>query len=126
MKKKKKRSITLIEIMIVILLIGIIGGTLAFNMRGSMDQGRAFKSEQNMLRIHDILMLEMASSGRDLAEIVANWEENVKNSPMVKDGSEICKDGWNKLFEVKVIDDDDLQITSAKLEAFKKKHEKKG
>ncbi len=124
MKKKKKRSITLIEIMIVILLIGIIGGTLAFNMRGSMDQGRAFKSEQNMLRIHDILMLEMASSGRDLPDIVANWEENVKNSPMVKGGSEICKDGWNKPFEVKVINDD-LQITSSKLKAFKKKHEKK-
>ena len=124
--KKKKRAITLIEIMIVILLIGIIGGTLAFNMRGSMDQGRAFKSEQNMMRINDILMLESASRGRDLSEIVTSWEEAVSRSPMVKNGAELCRDGWNRAFEVKVSDEDELKITSAKLEAFKKKHEKKG
>ena len=59
--KIKKRFITLIEIMIVILLIGLIGGALAFNMRGSIDEGKAFKSEQNISRLHDVLMMEYAN-----------------------------------------------------------------
>ena len=122
--KKKKRSITLIEIMIVILLIGLIGGALAFNMRGSMDQGRAFKTEQNMLRISNILLLESAQSGRDLQDLVEKWEDVVGSSPMVKNRDEVCKDGWNKPFVVKA-SNDELEITSAKLDAFKKKHEKK-
>lgn len=122
--KRKKRAITLIEIMIVILLIGVIGGTLAFNMRGSMDQGRAFKSEQNKMRIHDLLLLESAQSGNDLSQVAKKWEDVVARSPMVKNAAELCKDGWNRKFEVNVVDDE-IRITSTKLEAFKKKHEKK-
>lgn len=37
--KRKKQSITLVEMMVVITLIGIIGGALAFNMRGSLQKG---------------------------------------------------------------------------------------
>ncbi|MCP5470300.1 MAG: prepilin-type N-terminal cleavage/methylation domain-containing protein [Chlamydiales bacterium] len=120
-KRKKKRAITLIEIMIVILLIGIIGGTLAFNMRGSMDQGRAFKTEQNIMRIQDILLLESAQTGNDLSIVVKNWQNVVKRSTMVRDPKEVCCDGWKKEFEVKEVDDE-VVITSKKLEAFKKKH----
>ncbi|MFN0064998.1 MAG: prepilin-type N-terminal cleavage/methylation domain-containing protein [Chlamydiales bacterium] len=123
---KKKRSITLIEIMIVILLIGIIGGALAFNMRGSMDQGRAFKSEQNMLRLHDILMLEYAKGELELSAIVADWGKYVAASPMVKDGGrELIRDGWKKVFKLSLSDDqEDILISSEKLEAFKTRHEK--
>ncbi len=56
----KKQAITLIEIMIVILLIGLIGGTLAYNMRGSLDKGKEFKTEQNKSKLYDVLMLEYA------------------------------------------------------------------
>ena len=123
--KKKKHAITLIEIMIVILLIGIVGGTLAFNMRGSMDQGRAFKSEQNSLRIQDILLLEAAQTGRELAQVVAEWESVVARSPMTKDPTELCRDGWRQKFTVTAAGDE-VQVTSEKLRAFKRKHEKKG
>ena len=121
---KKKRAITLIEIMIVILLIGIIGGTLAFNMRGSMDQGRAFKTEQNMTRIHDILMLDSAQTGDEGSALCNNWEDRIKASPMVKDANELCYDGWKQPFSVKA-KGDDIEIRSKKLDAFKAKHAKK-
>lgn len=39
-KQKRKQSITLIEMMVVITLIGIVGGALAFNMRGSIQKGK--------------------------------------------------------------------------------------
>ena len=41
--KKKKRSMTLLEVMIVIFIIGIIGSIVGYNMKGSMEKARAFK-----------------------------------------------------------------------------------
>lgn len=122
-ERKGKRSITLIEIMIVIFLIGIIGGTLAFNMRGSMDQGRAFKTEQTISRVHDILMLEYASTDKELGEIAKNWQQILKNSPLVSNqGKDLLTDGWNKELKVELSENlDDLHITSPKLEQFKNK-----
>ena len=39
---RKKRAITLLEIMIVILLIGLIGGVVSYNLKGTLDKGKAF------------------------------------------------------------------------------------
>jgi len=121
-KKKKKQSITLIEIMIVIALIGLISGALAFNMRGSMDQGRVFKTEQNIQRVHDILMMEHAKGDKALSVIVRERTEILDKSPLVKEGSKLLKDAWGKMLKVKAIDDDDLKITSEKLDDWKNKH----
>lgn len=122
---KKKRCVTLIEIMIVIMLIGLIGGALAFNMRGSMDQGRAFKTEQNQIKIHNILMLE-AAQGKELDTVVKNWETYVKSSPLANNkNDDILYDGWKKKFVVSVVDDDEIKVHSEKLDTYQKKHEKK-
>jgi len=125
--RKGRRAITLIEIMIVIFLIGIIGGTLAFNMRGSMDQGRAFKTEQTINRVHDILMIEYASTEKDLPEIAKNWQEIIKSSPLVNNqGKDLLTDGWKKELKVEVdTSSEDLVVSSQKLSSFKKKHEAK-
>ncbi len=95
--KKRRRNVTLIEIMIVILLIGIIGGALAFNMRGSLDHGRNFKTEQNCHRVTDILNMELARGEKSQEDIQRGWEEIVKNSPLA-DGEKTTFDGKkNKL-----------------------------
>ena len=121
---KKKRSVTLIEIMIVIMLIGLIGGALAFNMRGSMDQGRAFKSEQNLSRVENILMLELAQD-RAAKEIADNWQMYVKNSPLAGGSNNDCtKDGWKKEFKVKV-DGDAISVSSKKLTEYQNRHNAK-
>ena len=120
--KKKKRPVTLIEIMIVILLIGLIGGALAFNMRGSMDKGKIFKSEQNAARVHDILMMEYAKSDETLAQIVAKKKTLMKNSLLVKDGEKLLNDAWGNVLEIE-IDGEDLKVYSKKareLESGKK------
>lgn len=118
-KKKQKRPITLIEIMIVILLIGLIGGALAFNMRGSMDHGRKFKTEQAQRRIQDILQLELAS-GKSSEEVQKQWENIVKTSPM-GNGDALLKDGWGDAFQVSV-KDDTVVVTSKKLAAHEEKN----
>jgi type II secretory pathway pseudopilin PulG len=112
-KKNRKRSVTLIEIMIVILLIGLIGGALAFNMRGSMDKGKLFKTEQNCARVYDALMMEYAKGEKSLDEIVEDKERILENSPLVKGGKKILKDAWGNDLTI-VVSGDELQIFSAK------------
>ncbi len=121
--KKKRYAVTLIEMMIVIMLIGIIGGALAFNMRGSMDQGRAFKTEQNQMRIHDILSLEATKGNYTLEEVVRDWKAFIQCSPLVKDSDELCRDGWKHPFNVDQ-EDGEIVVHSSKLSDYKKKHEK--
>ncbi len=121
---KKKRSITLIEIMIVIVLIGLIGGALAFNMRGSVDKGRAFKTEQNIARIQDILMLESAQNDLTLNEVAGNALNTLNRSPLVEDGSRLLRDGWGNTLTITVDPNQErLTITSDRYENWKTAHE---
>ncbi len=115
-EKRRKRPVTLIEIMIVIMLIGLIGGALAFNMRGSMDKGRSFKTEQNISRVYDALMMEYAKGEKNLEEIVADPELVLEDCPFIKEGAKLLKDGWGNDLIITITDDDDLKITSPKLE----------
>jgi type II secretory pathway pseudopilin PulG len=122
--KKVKRPVTLIEIMIVILLIGLVGGALAFNMRGSLDQGKVFKTEQTLLRIHDALMMEAAKGDLSMDSIAENWQSIAKQSPFFKKGFDYSKDAWNKSISVKIADDD-FVVISPGLNDYQKKHAKK-
>lgn len=125
MKKKKKFSVTLIEIMIVILLIGMITGALAFNMSGSLDKGRAFKTEQTISRIKDILLLEYASGADDLATIAEKWTEIISNSALaLEKGRDLMRDGWKEPIQVS-IKNGEIVVTSTKLQEYKTKYAKK-
>lgn len=119
--KRKKRAVTLIEIMIVILLIGMIGGALAFNMRGSMDKGRVFKSEQNATRVYDALMMEYAQGELFLPEIIENKEEILNKSPFLKEGAKLLSDGWGQQLSIE-IQEDDLIVYSAKAKSWEDAH----
>jgi general secretion pathway protein G len=99
MKVLKKRSITLLEIMIVIFLIGLIGGVVGYNMKGSLDKGRAFKTEQAKKQIRDILLLETAS-GKSISDIVKEPRTYLTDSHLVKNVSDLLKDGWGEEFKI--------------------------
>lgn len=122
-KKRKKRAVTLIEIMIVILLIGLIGGALAYNMRGSLDQGKAFKTEQNIARAYDILMMKYAE-GTDLDAILEDPKTILNQSPLVKNGDQLLRDGWGVDMTC-TRDGDEIVITSNKLNTWNQSHGRK-
>ena len=117
--RKKINSITLLEIMIVIFLIGLIGSVIGYNVKGSLESGKAFKSEHGAAQIRDILLLE-ASSGTDLNKLVSEPKKYLDRSGLCKDSSKMLKDGWGKEYVIKVVNDD-ISVTSDALESYNKK-----
>ncbi|MBN2480065.1 MAG: type II secretion system protein [Parachlamydiales bacterium] len=120
---RKKRYVTLLEIMIVILLIGIISSVVGYNMKGSLDKGKAFKTEQAQRQLRDILLLSVAE-GEDIEEVVRRPFDYLEKSGLAKDTKSLLVDGWNKPFDLKVKDNKtDIEVKSKNLEKY---YSKKG
>lgn len=118
-KKKIKRALTLLEIMIVIVLIGIIGSVIGVNMKGSLDKGRAFKTRQAKNQIQDILMLEIAR-GMPATEVQTKAKQVLEASGLIKNPDKFLKDGWGKDFVIKIDekDSDKIIVVSSSLEKY--------
>lgn len=122
---KKKYSLTLLEIMIVIFLIGLIGSVIGYNMKGSLDKGRAFRTEQAAEQIRDILLMEIAK-GASADEVISKKEEYLKHSGLVKDPTKLLKDGWGQPFTITKKSDDDIRVVSRRLQEYRSKNKKPG
>jgi hypothetical protein len=93
-------------------------------MSGSLDKGRAFKTEQTIARVKDILLLEYATGSEKLSTIAREWEDIVMRSPLVLNkGEEMIKDGWKEPLKVSYTGGE-IVIKSQKLDAYKTAHEK--
>lgn len=100
MKKIKKRSLTLIEIMVVIALIGIIGSVLGVNMKKSMDKAKAFKAKAHAQKIEDALNIYYAENSESPDEVIANAHGILKESGLFKDEKDLLKDPYGKPIEI--------------------------
>lgn len=98
-RRKYKQALTLVEIMVVIFLIGLIGSVIGYNMKGSLETGRAFKTEKAMEQITDLLMLEVAK-GASIDNVVAHPDKYLALSNIAKDPRKLLIDGWGKPFEI--------------------------
>lgn len=101
-KKITKRYVTLIEMMIVMALIAMLAGVLAYNVRGSLEKGKAFATEQSMEKISQALLLHLAEYPEDIDQIESEWQVIVSQSPNVGNPDKVIRDGWGKLFRVYV------------------------
>ncbi|ANH78618.1 type II secretion system protein [Candidatus Chlamydia sanziniae] len=121
-RQKRKQSITLIEMMVVITLIGIVGGALAFNMRGSIYKGKVFQSEQHCAKAYDILMMEYATGGTSLKDIILRKEAILEEASWCKEGKKLLKDAWGEDLIVELNDKgDDLVIFSKRVQSSNSK-----
>lgn len=102
--KYKKRFVTLIEMMIVMFLIALITGVIAYNYRGSLEEGKAFKTQAGIEKLTTILNLEIARSPDSLNNITTEWPNIVRTSPMVQNADALIKDGWGFPYRVEVSD----------------------
>jgi type II secretory pathway pseudopilin PulG len=126
MRKQKKRPLTLLEIMIVIFLIGLIGSVVGYNMKGSLDKGRAFKTERAQEQVRDILLLEVAQGEFTLEEAIGNPEAALQHSGMVKDAKKMLQDGWGQTFKLEKRGENDLVVLSDKLDKYEDSQKRKG
>ncbi len=120
----RKKSLTLIEMMLVIFLIGIITAVVGYNMKGSLDKGKVFKTEQGARKIREILLWEYANRGDLKLEDLKDYQKVLEESSLIKKSQDLLVDGWGKPFEVKVFEeDDDIEVFSPFLEGKKQKKE---
>src|ERR1700722_3110766 len=110
--------------MIVIVLIGLIGSVIGVNMKGSLEQGRVFKTEKAQEQIRDILMLEVAR-GASVDDVVQNPKKYLSASGLVGNADKFILDGWGEEFEIKQGRGSDITVRSEKLKVYNKKRNAK-
>lgn len=122
--RKKKRFVTLIEMMIVMFLIALITGVVAYNYSGTLDKGKAFKTETGMERIHSILSLSLAENPQeDLSE--GQWQNVIRRSPLVKNADALLQDGWGGSYTLSYDPTtQQLMITSERYNRYRSTHSK--
>lgn len=99
--KFQRRFITLVEMMIVMFLIAMITGVIAYNYTGSLEEGKAFKTKAGIEKIKTILALESANSS--VESVRDDWRNVVKRSPLVQNADELIKDGWGVEYQVQTV-----------------------
>ena len=128
---RKKRAITLLEIMIVILLIGLIGGVVSYNLKGTLDKGKAFASKEGAKKLEDILNLEIqqgTSTSDKIAQDRSDKRDHVRavvlNSGLIsaQQADKILKDGWNEFYRIRRAKGGQVSVTSHKYEEYKRTH----
>ncbi len=119
----KRRYITLIEIMIVMFLIALITGVIAYNYRGSLDEGKAFKTATAIQKLETILNLRVAENPNLLNGIGNDWQTIVRQSPLVSNADALIRDGWGSEFEVNVDDSGVIHVHSQKYDAYSRTHQ---
>lgn len=119
--KREKRALTLMEIMIVIFIITIITGAIGYNMKGSLDRGRAFKTEQAQAQLHDLLLICLEEGGKPL-EIAEDPKKYLKKYNLAKNPETIVQDGWGNEFQITYNKkENDFEIASNAYSKYKSK-----
>jgi general secretion pathway protein G len=108
----RKRMITLIEIMIVMFLIALITGVLAYNYRGSLEEGKVFKTQAAMQKLETILNLAVAQDPRLQDGISEHWRTIVESSPLVHNAKDLEYDGWGYEYKVEKNNEGKIEIIS--------------
>jgi len=123
MKKCVRRNITLIEVMIVMFLIALILGAVAYNFQGAFEKGKAFKTETGMKRLEEILSISISENPYLEDDIQSNWQSAVRQSPLVKNPQDLIKDGWGQEYDVK-IEDGRIKVISSRYDEYKRRTSK--
>ncbi|MGH7889895.1 MAG: hypothetical protein ACRENF_05020 [Thermodesulfobacteriota bacterium] len=130
---KKKRPITLLEIMIVILLIGLIGGVVSYNLKGTLDKGKAFASKEGSQKLQDILNLEIQDRPNAATELALDKtpDRDVVRALVVNSGlisaqqvGKFLKDGWGSYYIIRSVRGaNQIVVSSNKLDEYKLAHD---
>lgn len=119
-RQVKRRFLTLIEMMIVMFIIALITGGLAYRYVGSLDESRAFKTKVAIDRVSGILNLKAADDPSFIEKARSEWEGVIDTSPLVANANDLKNDGWGQKFQIDVIDGDTIIVRSRKYDDYLK------
>lgn len=94
----KKRAMTLMELMVVIVIIGLVSSVVAYNVRGSLEKGRDFKTRQAMNMLEEVIALEVPSD--EIARFLESPEKVLRDTGLVKNPKKLLEDGWGTPFKM--------------------------
>jgi general secretion pathway protein G len=118
---KKKHPLTLLEIIIVIFLITLISGAIGYSMKGTLDKGKVFRTEQAQEQLRDLLLMCVAE-GESPENVVHNPVAVLKKYGLAKNPDKIIEDGWGKKFDIVLTSSkNDFKISSEELKKYHKK-----
>ena len=107
--------------MIVIFLITLITGTIGYNMKGTLDRGRAFRTEQAIAQLGDLLLI-CVEEGEKPDEVAKHPVTYLKKYNLAKSSEKIVKDGWGNDFKINYfIGKREFSITSQVYKEYKNK-----
>jgi hypothetical protein len=115
----KKKPLTLLEIIIVIFLITLITGAVGYSMKGTLDKGRIFRTEQAIEQLRDLFLICLAE-GESSEDILRDPAGVIKKCGLAKNPSKLVEDGWGKKLDIS-FSKGDFKITSSNLALHKKK-----
>lgn len=118
----RRRYITLVEMMIVMFLIAMITGVIAYNYSGSLEEGKAFKTKAGIEKIRTVLDLHFATHPEDKDNVDSRWKQYLEDSQLVKNAAELQKDGWGNEYTVSVDHAGEIEITSQKYNSYLQKN----
>lgn len=117
----KRRLLTLIEMMIVMFIIALITGVLAYRYTGSLDESRAFKTKVAIERLSTILNLR-AADDPEFLDNVSEWQAVVEHSPLVSNPKDLIKDGWGQEFDV-YVENNTIYVQSQRYNDYVSSHQ---
>ena len=122
--KDRRRNITLIEIIVVMFFITIITGVIAYNVKGALDEGRAFKTLEGIKQIETILSMELANDSITPEDIEnGSFVQKLDKHPLVKNWNALLKDGWGVPYTISYDHDSDvITVSSKKFDTYQADH----
>lgn len=114
--KYKKRAITLMELMVVMVIIGIISTVIGRGISGSLEKGKKFKTEHSRKQLEEILLLQIATGACELDDLkdMNKVKEQLKKSGLVSNMDDLLKDGWGDLYTIDVPEGSDKILIISK------------
>lgn len=123
--KRKKRAMTLLEVMIVIFIIGIISSVIGYNMKGSLEKAKAFKTAEGIKKVKEIIDLEIAQGMGSVPDTIEKAKDLLANSGLVSNPDDLLKDGWGVPYTIKISRvNGSLILKSENYDKYQTKHKK--
>lgn len=118
---KRRRYLSLIEMMMVLTIIGLVGGA-TFHMGSKVyEAAKARATESKQANLQAALEWVMTTDGLSLDDIkdTSRWPELLAKAPLISDPQDAMKDAWGQPFTLVENDDEEFSVESARLSKYK-------